>query len=132
MSEAEDFADSAAARAARASIAAGEPVVPWERVKAEVPDATTMRRPRMARMTFWLARQLMRIPTRQSIPSLGAGGTVTQVRAWAPCRASMRLLALAARIDPEHFDHWASVYQEWDPRPCAECGGIRPGPEWEG
>lgn len=31
----EDFADAAAARAARASIEAGEPVVPWEQVKAE-------------------------------------------------------------------------------------------------
>ena len=31
----EDFADAAAAREARASIAAGEPVVPWEEVKAE-------------------------------------------------------------------------------------------------
>jgi antitoxin (DNA-binding transcriptional repressor) of toxin-antitoxin stability system len=31
----EDFADAAAAREARASIAAGEPIVPWEQVKAE-------------------------------------------------------------------------------------------------
>jgi len=31
----EDFADAAAARAARASIAAGEPLLPWEQVKAE-------------------------------------------------------------------------------------------------
>lgn len=31
----EDFADAAAARAARASIQAGEPVVPWEQVKAD-------------------------------------------------------------------------------------------------
>jgi antitoxin (DNA-binding transcriptional repressor) of toxin-antitoxin stability system len=31
----EDFADAAAARAARESIEAGEPVVPWEQVKAE-------------------------------------------------------------------------------------------------
>jgi hypothetical protein len=31
----EDFADAAAAREARASIAAGEPLVPWEQVKAE-------------------------------------------------------------------------------------------------
>ncbi|HEX9519653.1 MAG TPA: hypothetical protein VF940_26185 [Streptosporangiaceae bacterium] len=31
----EDFADAAVARAARASIAAGEPVVPWEQVKAD-------------------------------------------------------------------------------------------------
>jgi hypothetical protein len=31
----EDFADAAAARTARASIVAGEPVVPWEQVKAE-------------------------------------------------------------------------------------------------
>lgn len=31
----EDFADAAAAREARASIEAGEPVVPWEDVKAE-------------------------------------------------------------------------------------------------
>ena len=32
----EDFADAAAARAARASIEAGEPLIPWEQVKAEV------------------------------------------------------------------------------------------------
>jgi excisionase family DNA binding protein len=32
---AEDFADAAAAREARASIEAGEPVIPWEQVKAE-------------------------------------------------------------------------------------------------
>jgi hypothetical protein len=32
---AEDLADAATARAARASIAAGEPVVPWEQVRAE-------------------------------------------------------------------------------------------------
>jgi hypothetical protein len=32
---AEDQADAATAREARASIAAGEPVVPWEQVKAE-------------------------------------------------------------------------------------------------
>jgi hypothetical protein len=31
----EDFADAAAARQARASIEAGEPLVPWEQVKAE-------------------------------------------------------------------------------------------------
>jgi antitoxin (DNA-binding transcriptional repressor) of toxin-antitoxin stability system len=31
----EDFADAAVARAARASIASGEPVIPWEQVKAE-------------------------------------------------------------------------------------------------
>ena len=31
----EDFADSAAARAARNSIEAGEPLVPWEQVKAD-------------------------------------------------------------------------------------------------
>ena len=31
----EDFADAAAARAARASIKAGEPLIPWEQVKAE-------------------------------------------------------------------------------------------------
>ena len=31
----EDFADATAARAARASIEAGEPVVPWEQVKAD-------------------------------------------------------------------------------------------------
>ena len=31
----EDFADAAAARAARASIEAGEPLIPWEQVKAE-------------------------------------------------------------------------------------------------
>ncbi|HXP20550.1 MAG TPA: hypothetical protein VN840_12980 [Streptosporangiaceae bacterium] len=31
----EDFADAAAARAARESIEAGEPVVPWEQVKAD-------------------------------------------------------------------------------------------------
>lgn len=31
----EDAADSAAAREARASIGAGEPVVPWEQVRAE-------------------------------------------------------------------------------------------------
>jgi antitoxin Phd len=32
---AEDIADGAAARAARASVEAGEPVIPWEQVKAE-------------------------------------------------------------------------------------------------
>lgn len=31
----EDFADAAAAREARASIEAGEPVIPWEQVKAD-------------------------------------------------------------------------------------------------
>ena len=31
----EDFADAAEARAARASIDAGEPLIPWEQVKAE-------------------------------------------------------------------------------------------------
>jgi hypothetical protein len=31
----EDFADAAAARAARASVEAGEPLIPWEQVKAE-------------------------------------------------------------------------------------------------
>jgi len=31
----EDFADAAAAREARASIEAGEPLVPWEQVKGE-------------------------------------------------------------------------------------------------
>jgi hypothetical protein len=31
----EDFADAAAARAARASIEASEPLIPWEQVKAE-------------------------------------------------------------------------------------------------
>jgi hypothetical protein len=31
----EDFADAAVARAARASIASGEPVIPWGQVKAE-------------------------------------------------------------------------------------------------
>jgi len=31
----DDFADAAAARQARASIAAGEPLIPWEQVKAE-------------------------------------------------------------------------------------------------
>ncbi len=31
----EDFADAAAARQARASIEAGEPLIPWEQVKAE-------------------------------------------------------------------------------------------------
>lgn len=31
----EDFADAAAAREARASIEAGEPLIPWEQVKAE-------------------------------------------------------------------------------------------------
>ena len=31
----EDFADAAAAREARASIDAGEPLIPWEQVKAE-------------------------------------------------------------------------------------------------
>ena len=31
----EDFADAAAAREARASIEAGEPLVPWEQVKAD-------------------------------------------------------------------------------------------------
>jgi antitoxin (DNA-binding transcriptional repressor) of toxin-antitoxin stability system len=31
----EDFADAATAREARASIEAGEPIVPWEDVKAE-------------------------------------------------------------------------------------------------
>jgi antitoxin (DNA-binding transcriptional repressor) of toxin-antitoxin stability system len=31
----EDFADAAAAREARASVAAGEPLIPWEQVKAE-------------------------------------------------------------------------------------------------
>jgi hypothetical protein len=31
----EDFADTVAARQARTSIEAGEPVVPWEQVKAE-------------------------------------------------------------------------------------------------
>ena len=31
----EDFADAAAARQARASIAAGEQLIPWEQVKAE-------------------------------------------------------------------------------------------------
>jgi antitoxin Phd len=31
----EDFADAAAAREARARIEAGEPVIPWEQVKAE-------------------------------------------------------------------------------------------------
>jgi prevent-host-death family protein len=32
----EDFADGVAARAARAKIAAGEPLVPWEEAKAEL------------------------------------------------------------------------------------------------
>jgi hypothetical protein len=32
----EDFADSAAAREARASIERGEPLIPWDQVKAEV------------------------------------------------------------------------------------------------
>ncbi len=32
----EDFADAVAAREARASIEAGEPLIPWEQVKAEV------------------------------------------------------------------------------------------------
>ena len=32
---AEDIADGAAARAARASVEAGEPLIPWEQVKAE-------------------------------------------------------------------------------------------------
>ncbi|MGH3276360.1 MAG: hypothetical protein ACRDNZ_18785 [Streptosporangiaceae bacterium] len=32
----EDFSDAAAARAARASIEAGEPLVPWEQVRADV------------------------------------------------------------------------------------------------
>jgi antitoxin (DNA-binding transcriptional repressor) of toxin-antitoxin stability system len=31
----EDFADAATAREARASIEAGEPLIPWEQVKAE-------------------------------------------------------------------------------------------------
>jgi antitoxin (DNA-binding transcriptional repressor) of toxin-antitoxin stability system len=31
----EDFADAAAAREARASIEAGEPLIPWEQVKAD-------------------------------------------------------------------------------------------------
>jgi antitoxin (DNA-binding transcriptional repressor) of toxin-antitoxin stability system len=31
----EDFADAAAAREARASIEAGEPLIPWEQIKAE-------------------------------------------------------------------------------------------------
>lgn len=31
----EDFADAAAARTARASIEAGEPLIPWEEAKAE-------------------------------------------------------------------------------------------------
>ena len=31
----EDFADAAAAREARASIEAGEPLVPWDQIKAE-------------------------------------------------------------------------------------------------
>lgn len=31
----EDFADAAAAREARASIEAGEPLIPWDQVKAE-------------------------------------------------------------------------------------------------
>ena len=31
----EDFADAAAAREARASVEAGEPLVPWEQVKTE-------------------------------------------------------------------------------------------------
>jgi len=31
----EDFADAAAARGARASIEAGEPLIPWEQVKAD-------------------------------------------------------------------------------------------------
>jgi hypothetical protein len=31
----EDFADAAAAREARASVEAGEPLIPWEQAKAE-------------------------------------------------------------------------------------------------
>jgi hypothetical protein len=31
----EDFADAAAARAARARVSAGNPLIPWEQVKAE-------------------------------------------------------------------------------------------------
>jgi antitoxin (DNA-binding transcriptional repressor) of toxin-antitoxin stability system len=31
----EDFADAAAAREARASVEAGEPLIPWEQIKAE-------------------------------------------------------------------------------------------------
>lgn len=31
----EDFADAAAAREARASVKAGEPLIPWEQIKAE-------------------------------------------------------------------------------------------------
>lgn len=33
----EDFADAAAAREARASIAAGEPLIPWQRIKCDFP-----------------------------------------------------------------------------------------------
>jgi hypothetical protein len=35
----EDFADAAAARRARASIDAGEPLIPWEQAKAEAGPA---------------------------------------------------------------------------------------------
>jgi hypothetical protein len=38
---AEDAADAAAARQARASIAAGEPVIPWEQVRAEAAAGET-------------------------------------------------------------------------------------------
>lgn len=87
---------------------------------------------KLARFVYCLAGWLVPIKTYQRIyewtgePKFGDDDENLWVnegfeyagRAWLPCRTSIKLIQLAARVDTVHFDHWALEH-------LGECAGTR-------
>lgn len=83
----------------------------------------------VARAVYTAACLLARVKTRQRfrrVVSFRPLTTVPAGRRWAPCRASTKLMMIAARTDPGHWDHWALDHgaASCGATTCPDCGGL--------
>lgn len=89
---------------------------------------------RVAQRIFWLSGVTSKVKTPQhlwEIVSVEPWETRKLPRRWTSCRFSGWLLRRSLRLDPYHWDHWALQHTDCQPHPCAVCGGMVCGIEWE-
>lgn len=80
----------------------------------------------LAKALFHLAGWLSRVKTYQRYYVLdpdNPGELKLGGWHWFCCALSTQLLGKSMQLDWDHWDHWACVHDECDPRPCPECDG---------
>lgn len=87
-----------------------------------------MARTRLAKTIYWIAGTLARIKTPQRtyrITSFEPLTTEYAGRRWGAWSWSMKLLKLSARVDPDHWAHWALQHTDkCSGGLCGACGGT--------